>query len=520
MNTFIAKFSGLIVASLSCFDRVVFKGYLPFCYQAKLESFVDHVLKIRRKDFMAWAQKKSQALVDHAKRLGAPSPGGYEYMQGKCRKKDDLVMPILRAHRVREGLICVRCFQECCRSFKLMVGRGRPRLVCRRRPQRGVYYYYLDRELGLIHVRQETWFPFTIQITVNGHEWLARQMHKKGLGFCLQDNAFTELDDPRQAQRIADRLTHLNWVRILNRLARQANPLLQQRWLRGWHQHYWVTDQAEYATDLLFRDRAALAGLFPRLLDHATLNFSSADILGFLGRRWHGRFDGEGLTDCKKDRCPGARVRHRRKKNWLKMYDKFALILRIETVINDPREFKVRRRRMRHGRRRMVWCPMNKGVTNLYPYRAAAAAANERYLQALAVVNNPAPAYRQLKPLATRKVHMGRSYAGFNPACREDIDRFAAILRGSHLIRGFRNADIRIALFGTPRGATHAARGETRRRQSSQITRLFKRLHVRGLILKVPHTRRWYVTASGQELLGAAVHLYHRAIPTQLAHAG
>src|SRR5262249_47968166 len=65
-----------------------------------------------------------------------------------------------------------------------------------------------------------------------------------------------------------------------------------------------------------------LAELYPRFLDHALLHFSAQDILTSLGRRLHARFDGEVLTDCKKDRLPGARIKHRVKNNWLKMYDK------------------------------------------------------------------------------------------------------------------------------------------------------------------------------------------------------
>ena len=518
MNHFIAKFNHLIVATLSCFDRVVFRGYLPFCYDQKLESFVDYVLKIRRKDFMAFAERKSQQIVDHAKRMGAQSPGGYAYRQGKCRKKDDLVLPIVRRHRITEGLVCVRCFQECCRSFQLVRAKGRPGLKSKPRLQRVVYYYYLHPDLGLLHVRQETWFPFTIQITVNGHEWLARQLQKRRYGFCLQDNAFTELEFPEKGQKIADRFAHLNWPRILTRLAREVNPLLKQPWMRGWNTHYWVTDQAEYATDLLFASRDALGRLFLRLLDHASLKFSAADILRFLGRRLHGRFDGEVITDCKKDRWPGARVRHHMKQNVLKMYDKFALILRIETVINNPREFKVRRRRIRHGQPRMVWCPMNKGVSNLYRYQQVAKATNDRYLEALSVVDTPAPAFNQVTSLARRKISKGRSYAGFNPARREDVDLFAAVLRGDHLVRGFRNADIRVALFGEPRGRNKASREELRARQSLRVTRLLKRLHVRRWIVKVPRSRRWYVTSTGHQIMGATVALYRRELPQQLAH--
>ena len=171
---------------------------------------------------------------------------------------------------------------ECCPSFRLVSGKDRPRLVNARRQQRVLYFYFLDPELGLIHIRLTTWFPFTVQVYVNGHSWLAQQMLKRRLGFNLQDNAFTALDDPQAAQKLADSFADLNWPKILNRLVRQVNPLMSERWFRGLS-YYWVVDQAEYATDLIFTSREALAGLYPRLLDHAAVNFSAKDILSFLG---------------------------------------------------------------------------------------------------------------------------------------------------------------------------------------------------------------------------------------------
>ena len=55
----------------------------------------------------------------------------------------------------------------------------------------------------------------------------------------------------------------------------------------------------------------------------------------------------------------------------------------------------------------------------------------------------------------------GRSYAGFNPASGPDVKLFRAVLDGNHLLRGFRNADIREALYGTTddRGASSPKRG-------------------------------------------------------------
>ena len=505
LSRFVVKFTGLIVAVLSCFDRVIFKGYLPITNGPALEGFVDQVLTIRRMDFMAFAQKQSETLVEHAKRLAREAGAEYRPLQGKPRK-DKLVDQILRQRPILEGLVCVFCCMECCPSFQLVYGKDRPRLVNKRRQQRALYFYFLDLELGLISIRLTTWFPFTVQVYVNGHSWLAQQMIEKRLGFTQRDNAFTALDDPQAAQRLADSFVDQDWRKILHRLVRQVNPLMRQAWFRGLS-YYWVVDQAEFSTDLIFTGRESLAGLYPRLLDHAVVDFSAKDILTFLGRRFHPRFDGEVLTHCQKGRWPGARIKHRMKNNWLKMYDKFGMVLRIETVINDPREFRVRRSRVRAGRREMVWCPMNKGVINLYRYRELSLAANERYLEALSVVDDPAPAYRQVEELTEPVVVSGRSHAGFNPATESDVKLFAAVLDGNNLVRGFRNADIREALYEPTEDA-----GE-RRRQSQSVGRMLKRLHVRGLIAKVPHSRRWHVSQKGHRVLGAVVRLYHYGIP-------
>lgn len=181
LSRFVTKFTSLIVAVLSCFDRVIFKGYLPITDGRALERFVDHLLKIRRCDFMAFAEKQSGVVVDHAKRLAREAGAEYRFLQG-FHGKDKLVDEILRGRPITEGLICVFCCMECCPSLQLVYGKDRPRLVNKRRQQRVLYFFILDPALGLIHIRLTTWFPFTVQIYVNGHSWLAQQMLKRRLG--------------------------------------------------------------------------------------------------------------------------------------------------------------------------------------------------------------------------------------------------------------------------------------------------------------------------------------------------
>ena len=461
-NRFLSSFGSLIYCVLSCFDRVVFKGYLPFHNEGYLNSWVDYTLRLRRTDFIKQLDQKSQKLVDHAKALAEKAGRPYEYRQGWFRK-ERFIQDVARRDDVSEGLIAVLCVQE-------------------------------------------TWFPYTVQVYVNGHDWLARQMAKRGLTFTQHDNCFTKLEDPVKAQRLADRFAQLNWIKQLNRWVRHVNPHVRKGgWLHD-KEYYWVTEQAEFASDVVFRDRAALKGLYPRLIDHAVVNFSAKDILGFLGRKLHGNFLGEVLTDCKKKRDPGVRVKHRMKENWLKMYDKFGLVLRVETVINNPREFKVRRTRTRNGKPTKVWVPMNKGVTNLASYQSRCRAANDRYLNALSVVNDPTPSYRSVSQLTESKVHQGRRYAGFNPARGEDVKFFQAVLSGDHELRGFHNSDVRNQIYG-PIG--HA---DVRRRRANAVTRQLKRLHIRGLIAKIPRTRRWRLTKRGRSVIGSIVRLHYHGL--------
>jgi hypothetical protein len=508
-TNFTEKFASSIVSVLGCHDRVIFKGYLPFGRDQHLNYWVDRCLKIRRKDFLPFLEKQSQVLVDHAQAQAAQAGVPYQRLQGRPQK-EKLVQELLRKWPRQVGLVTVLQVMETCRTVKLLHGQGRPCLAFARRPQRVLYYYFLDPAFGLMHVRLQTWFPFTIQIYVNGHDWLARQMQRRRLGFVQHDNAFTQLDNPVAAQRLADRFFKLPWLKILKRWARQVNPLLGASWLSK-ADYYWVIDQAEYSTDVLFQSRDKLAELYPRLLQHALLCFSAQDILTFLGRRLHGRFDGEVLTDCKKDRLPGARIKHRMKNNWLKMYDKFGQILRIETVINQPREFRVRRYRLRRGQRRMRWCPMNKGVANFYHYHAVARAANERYLNALAVVDVPCATAQQVDRASKSAKFGQRRRRGLNLLHPDEQRLFRAVLRGDWRLNGFRNRDLVQELFGS-----EAAPQEEKRRRSLRVCRHLQLLRAHGFIAKVPRSNRYQVTANGETLMWSAVYLRFDAFPKVL----
>jgi len=507
MKRFIHQYTKMFHGVLSCFDRMVFKGYLPVVRADVMERLLGQN-RLRIKDFGSFVQRQSARILQNAQTVAQQAGRPVIYLQGRQRK-EDLVQRMVRAEGLREGLVCILRTVEPCSSFKMVPGQGRPRLVSAWRKCLTFYFYFLDREMGLMHVRIQSWFPMTIQVCVNGHELLARKLDRHGVAYCKQDNAFTWIADVRRAQRFADRLVRIPWHRRLKRFALRVNPLLGDV-LRGM-EYYWVTDQAEYATDVMFENPASLKPLYERWVKHATLYFTAEDVLSFLGRKLHGNFQGEVLTDSKKKRWPGARVKHRVKENWIKMYDKHGCVLRIETVINQPREFKVRRRGTRKGRTVTDWFPLPKGVAHLFRYAQICRAANGRYLDALSAVEPPPREAKAMQRLARPIRRAKRSYRGFNPASEEDVELFAALLRGEHTIHGIRNQDLREHLFSAPRD------GARRRRDANRTSRLLKRLHVHGLIAKIPRTRRWRLTAYGTVVITTILKCHYEKYPELLA---
>jgi hypothetical protein len=506
MDSFIVKHRDKIVGALSCFDRLIFKGHLPINHSRGCRD-----LLLRRgilfKDLKPFMIEQAERLKQHACAIAEQAGRPYRYLSGSVRK-ERLARAIADSDGIEEGLVCVLSTLEPCRTFRLAYGDGRPRLLSANRKCLHLYFYLIDKQFGFMHVRLQTWFPFTIQVYINGHEYLARKMDQHGLRYRQLENAFVWLENPKRAQRFADGLPKKKWPRILGRFARRVNPLLPG--LLDGLSYYWVLDQSELATDIMFRDRAALKALYPRLLRHATLCFTAEDVLAFLGRKLHGKLEAEVLNDCKK-RVQGARLKHRMRSNWIKMYDKQGLVLRIETVINKPDEFKIRRRVRRQGDWVTAWCPMRKGVANIHRYVEVSLAANRRYLDALSLVEDPSVALEHIHEITRPARQHDRRARALNPLASDDLDLFRVVLRGEHAISGFRNKDIRSHLFPWVRDPV------LRRRQSAKVTRMLQRLHLHRLIAKVPRTRRWNITDRGRLLMSAALLIHDEGIPNLMA---
>jgi hypothetical protein len=140
--------------------------------------------------------------------------------------------------------------------------------------------------------------------------------------------------------------------------------------------------------------------------------------------------------------------------------------------------------------------------------------ANERYLDALAVVDDLGVGEKQLERQCEPVQYRGRRRRGLQPLGRGDQLLFAAALRGEFTVRGFRNRELAVHLFPSPSDDP-----AERRRRCGQVSRHIALLRAHGLLAKVPRSRRYRVTLLGQRFMSTAIHLRAKLFPEQLTHA-
>ena len=502
MQTFLSNHEG-VTGVLAGFDRILFRGLLlRLIYVKGFDGFLGGH-GVLYKNFKPFVMKVSEALKNHAKEVAESQNRPLIYLRSSSHSKEDWAREIMEQDKIKEGLVCIFTCVEPCKSYAIYKN-GRTKhldLVFEERKCLHIYYYYVDEEFGLMHVRLQTWFPLNIQICLNGREYLAKALDRAGIAYKQRDNCFTWIEDLPRAQKLMAKLESRRWHRVLERMARRVNPLLYRRNPLdiALPSYYWTMHQSEYATDFMFKDRQSLEAIYPSLLKHAITEFNSTDVMRFLGRRTNSRFKGEVISDIK-DRIEGTRIKHRVEENSIKMYDKQGTVLRIETTINNPKRFMVRRKVVRNGEEVIKWIPMRKGTADIRRRVEVSRAANERYIEALAAVGAPAPTRQLLDRVSKRVTRKGRNYRGLRLFNQSEAAVFQVVLSGDFLLQGFRNKDLRDQLY--PTAGRHAT---SRKRAAGKITRLLSLLRAHRLIRKVSGTSYYRTTVLGRHIMAAAL---------------
>jgi hypothetical protein len=505
MQTFIRRYADKVTGVLSGFDRLRLRGtYRWLANVSGMRSYLWNV-NVLLKDFKTHMQAMTRRLRDGMETVAAAAGLEIVYLTSPSQSKEQLAQDLAAERQVDSGLICVLSSVEPCWTYQIYRNRLTRQLELRSAFRKCLhfYQYLMHPTFGFLHVRLQSWFPFNMHICLNGREWLARQMDAEGLGYLRRDNAIVAVDDPSRAQALLDQQLRIDWPGELDALAAKANPAWPEMFAHSPVHYYWSADQTEWATDVLFRRPQDLATLYPGLLRHAITTFGCRDILRFLGQKVptqggiHPLLKAELVSELSQ-RPEGIRIRHRRNKNSVKMYDKQGSVLRVETTIHDARDLKVYRRKQGDPDGPKAWRRLRKGVADLQRRATLSQKANERYLDALEVAHSGAR-LREVLDSVSRPVRWKRQRVrGLRSLSVEDRTLLAAVGRAECLIAGLRNRDIRQALYGPDPADRRQAR-----RRSAAVTRKLRMLRAHGILAKIPRARRYRLTPKGRQLIAA-----------------
>jgi hypothetical protein len=504
MNRFVQKFSGLVKGVLSGFDRIVFKGsVMPVMHGEGAMSFC-RANGILYKDYKHWMQTQSTKVVDAAERYAqAHCGGGITYISSSRTRKEDIARQRQRQNGVESGLIGVWSAMETCYSFRARYcpGAGYPQLRSEWTKCKHLYFYFDHEDYGFMNIRLQTWFPYHIQIAMNGREWLRRGLERKGCGFTAKENKFLHIDDYTLAQRMLDRQPKTRFKRMLDRFLPAVFPAMNEI-LGPRLSYYWTLWQSEWATDLIFPSVRDLEPLTESLLRHAFMTGTGTRILRYLDRpitktgNPRANMNNE-VTSRFMEFAEGARVRHWVDGNSVKAYNE-RNVFRVETTINQPDMFTAHRRAQNESadapKRRM---PLRKGVADVVPRTQISQEINNRFMEQLAACEHEKPMRELLDTIRHPKTKAKRRIRALD-LTGKDCPLLQAISDPAFTISGITNKALREKLNGLP--------GYERRTEKQLRTKLSRQLRLlrdHGLIKKVPRQFKYQLTASGRELTTA-----------------
>jgi hypothetical protein len=516
MKTFLQRFAGIVLGVLCGFDRLVFKGKLRQLYSPNGMNCYLSANRVLRKEFKAHAKGVTDQVLQASLVAQAKELGRFRYLNSSQISKEEVARQIAAEQPVKEGLVCVLQCVEPCWTFDLKSKESQLTVQGQMGKCSQLYHYYLHPQFGWMHVRLQTWFPFEMQVYLNGREWLSRQMDAAGLSYQRSDNKFLWVSDWARAQELFNQQLQTNWPGLLDGLQQQVHPLHPGHLGKLPLAYNWTVFASEWASDVAFRSRADLEGLYRRWVRHAFLNYDSVQVLRFLGQSGRLQQNGMAAVETNVERFyEGVRLKHWVNKNSLKLYDHLN-VLRPETTINQPSGFKVYRTKENDPDGKQSWRVLRRNVADLHRRAQVSEAANDRYLEALAGMAEKKTVKELAAPLCRRVTEpgtSGRKARALNPLEATDAALLTAISDPKWMVNGIRNRDLLGVLYATP-----TTDPVEQRKRSARVTRLLRLLRAHGLLQKVAKTHRYQISAEARTTILALL-AAHAADPEKLMAA-
>lgn len=488
MMTFQEKYAGVILGELACYDRILITGTLPdICYSEAMAKFLRKD-GIRLFDYPKWAECFRDQIRANAEKIAQDNNLEIEFIRSSASRKEQMIKDILSKQGEMEGLVHIFSAMERCPSFKPWYDKKSKKTFLKYTEGKCLhyYFYFIDKDMGLCYMRVPTWAPFGLQFYCNGHNVLAKSLTKNGINYTMQENSITSVENWKTAQKLADEMNPSMFRKKLDKYASLFCPPTKQ-FPKGYH---WSLSQVEYSVDIIFSNKETLSPIYEEIIRTAVHAVKCDDIATFLGRKLTSRFSEEAGNDLKK-RIEGRRIRHSFGWASLKIYDKFGRVLRIEMTCNKVNSLRNHRRvEHRDGSWSYKLAAIPKSIYSLPDLTVLMKSACSRYIEFIAAIDDPTNAIKAVEKVSSATKEGDKTYRGFNFFNSDDLNLFLAVVKGEFNISGFSNRNLRGILHG---------------KTTAQLSRIFKRLRIHGLIKKVRGQYRYYLTDFGRKVIITAL---------------
>lgn len=489
-----------VTLELECIDRMYCNLYVPILQTEAGVAWFFREVRGRKFASSALMAPMTRKFVDSIEAFAERE--GVEVVQfRRHQRKEDVAKEHLAKFSAEEGVLFIGKAQE-----KASVIRTERR----RNPKTGAsyawlvkstsmvnhfYFYCVDRDFGPFFIKFCSYFPYNGKLCLNGHEYLKRQLARRGVDFEALDNGVASCADPKRMQKLADGLD-AGRIDVLARkwFRKLPHPFPAKDRAAGFRYDISIL-QSEFSLTQVF-DRPLTGRFFFEQVIRDNLDSGRPDQVQLIFdrrvvRTTPGRFRTRVLTEGV---VPSLHADYKHSR--IKQYHKEGRALRTETIINDARDFAIGRR-----------------LENLPALRRIGFTANRRLLGVQRISHDCSlgeDAFRNIHTPIQRDGQRGAALRFGDPRV---LALLGALVLFRLLPRGFSNRDLRehvALLLGL--SAELMTQGK--------MTYDLRRLRLHGLVERIPRSHRYRVTDFGFRTAVFLTRSYTRLLRHGLAVLG
>jgi hypothetical protein len=489
MNSFYEHHKDSIRWHYRCFDRILLNGLIqPFQQPERVVGFFNtyrQLYPVSRNTLRGIAEQFQVWLKAWAGKRSIP------VMEAPQGRRDDFVDPYFRRAKPDEVVVILKAREPA--RIMIAVGDSKSNRWHLQIATRWVvqYNFYInDRRWGRMFVRICPYLPFSARVCLNQHHWLANRMREEGIDFKQCANAFTRCSTPERLQQLADSLGPRELSTCGQKWLARLTPFFtaKEREQAGC-QHRLFFSQIEFCDNLIFHRRAALDNLGERLLDANRTIGQPNKITVIFGRRISKHHRGKLQTEIEDMNLPNPVIRSHYGNGFIKQYVRDHLILRTEAASNNVHDYGV-----------------NKSIQNLPALRNALSAINDNYLNVQQDILETFIDRGQLRRLAEPTITAtGKRIPGLRLDHPRQLALMHALVRFAHVAAG--NS------FTTAELYPHVVKALRCAPESYTLASLrydLSKLRAKGLVAKLPNSRRYQILPQGYSLCLVFLKLFER----------